>query len=68
MIFLGPVTGNDQYQQLLGRINRTSQVNPMTVIQMYATGIEIKLYEALDNAQDFQEAVMDLYKKEMEGK
>jgi hypothetical protein len=35
---------------------------------MYATGIEIKLYEALDNAQDFQEAVMDLYRKEMENK
>jgi len=65
MIFLGPVTGNDQYQQLLGRLNRTGQKNRMVVFQLYANNMEIKLYDALENAQSYQEAVMDLYKAEM---
>jgi len=65
MIFLGPVTGNDQYQQLLGRLNRTGQKNRMVVFQLYANNMEIKLYEALENAQNYQESVMDLYKAEM---
>lgn len=68
MIFLGPVTGNDQYQQLLGRLNRTGQKNRMVVFQLYANNLEIKLYEALENAQSYQEAVMDLYKAEMKSK
>lgn len=65
MIFLGPVTGNDQYQQLLGRLNRTGQKNRMVVFQLYANNMEVKLYEALENAQSYQESVMDLYKAEM---
>ncbi len=68
MIFLGPVTGNDQYQQLLGRLNRTGQKNRMVVFQLYSNNMEIKLYEALENAQSYQEAVMDLYKAEMQTK
>lgn len=68
MIFLGPVTGNDQYQQLLGRLNRTGQKNRMVVFQLYANNMEIKLYDALENAQNYQEAVMDLFKQEMSSK
>lgn len=65
MIFLGPVTGNDQYQQLLGRLNRTGQKNRMVVFQLYANSMETRLYDALENAQNYQEAVMDLFKQEM---
>lgn len=65
MIFLGPVAGNDVFQQTIGRINRQSQTNRMVVFELYANSLESRMYDALDLAQSYQESVMDLYRQEM---
>lgn len=68
MICLGPVSGNDTWQQTVGRMDRQGQRNHMTVFQLYANSMEIKLYDALVSDQNFQESVMELYRQEMESK
>lgn len=68
MICIGPVSGNDTWQQTIGRMDRQGQTHHMTVFQLYANALETRLYDALDNAQNFQESVMELYRQEMESK
>jgi SNF2 family DNA or RNA helicase len=63
IIFYAPIYSSDEAQQVVDRINRPGQTRKMTVVRMAATTLEWDIYKILDNKKEYQESILDLYKK-----
>ena len=61
MIFYSAIRGNGIYRQVLERQNRPGQKNKMTVVQIGSNSLEWKMYDHLDNLEEDQQNVLDLY-------
>lgn len=61
IIFYAPIYSNDQYQQVIERINRSGQKLNMTCIQMGATWLEWEIYGNIASQQKTQMDMLDLY-------
>ena len=61
IVWWGPITSYETYAQANARVHRSGQKNPCTVIRLKGSGVEKKLYEALQNKQDIQGSIMALY-------
>lgn len=64
-IFYAPIYSNDQFQQVVERFNRPGQTRKMTVIRIGAgfNKLEWEIYAMLDNKQESQATILDMYKR-----
>lgn len=65
MIFYGPISSNEQNQQVVERINRPGQTRKMTVIQMGAAAMEWRIYRDIEQGRLTQETMLELYNQEV---
>lgn len=68
LIFFGPIYSNDQYRQVIERINRPPQTKKMTVVRIGCNAMEWQIYKSLDRDEDQQQLILGLYKSVMEGR
>jgi SNF2 family DNA or RNA helicase len=61
IVWWGPVTSYETYAQANARVHRAGQKNPCTVIKLQGSKVERRLYAALEDKQNVQRSIMDLY-------
>lgn len=61
LVFYAPIYSNDQFQQVVERINRAGQVRPMTVVRIGAHPVEWEIYRMVDKRAQAQDAILRLY-------
>lgn len=61
IIWFGPVTSNETYQQACNRIDRPGQTQEMYIYHLHSTPVEKKLYETLKNRKVSQADLLNLY-------
>lgn len=62
LIFYAPIYSNDEFQQVTERFNRAGQTRKMTVVKIGAHPLEWSVYKLLENRQNTQMSILDLYK------
>lgn len=61
IIWFGPVTSNETYQQACNRIDRPGQTQEMTIYHLHSTPVEEKLYKTLQQRKLSQADLLNLY-------
>ena len=61
IIWFGPVTSNETYQQACNRIDRPGQTQEMNIYHLYSTPVEEKLYKTLQQRKLSQTDLLNLY-------
>lgn len=61
LIFYAPIYSNDQYVQVIERINRAGQTRPMTIARIGAHPIEWAIYKMVDLRKQGQDGILKLY-------
>lgn len=61
MAFYGPIYSNDEYRQVVERINRPGQTRKMTIIRIGASPVEWAIYRMLDTRDTGQASILKLY-------
>jgi len=64
-VWYAPIFSLEIFDQANNRMNRPGQINNMTVVMVSATPMERQLYAALAGKARMQDAVLQLYKKEI---
>jgi len=59
----GPVSSLETYAQANARIHRAGQTNKCTVVQLYGSDVEQRVYRLLDNKIDVHNQIVSLYKE-----
>ena len=62
-VFYAPIYSNDQFQQVMERMNRAGQVNKMTVVKIGALPLEWAIYRQLHGSQEQQMNTLDLFRQ-----
>ena len=65
IVWFGPVASVETWLQANERINRPSQENKMTVIKIYGSEVEKRVYDALESKEVNQRALVSLYENEL---
>ena len=65
IIWYSPVPSIETYLQANARIDRQGQKNPMTVVHIAGSGMEKKVYKALQEKLTHHTSLIDLYKQEI---
>lgn len=65
IVWFGPVASVETWLQANERINRPSQENKMTVIKIYGSEVEKKVYDALESKEANQKTLVALYENEI---
>ena len=65
IVWFGPVASVETWLQANERINRPSQKNKMTVIKIYGSEVEKKVYDALGCKEAHQRDLVTLYEREI---
>jgi len=60
-IFYGPISSNDEFQQVTERFNRSGQKNKMSIIRMGAHPLEWEIYKLVDTRKLSQDTILNLY-------
>lgn len=66
IVFYAPIYSNDQFGQVMDRINRPGQTRKMTIVRIIANALEQGIYGMLDGRRITQENMLALYKREMQ--
>lgn len=66
-IYYSPPTGNNAFAQSKARLHRTGQKNTVTLIYITSCAMEEKLFDKLDQDENFQQSVLDIYTEAREG-
>lgn len=61
IIWFGPVTSNETYQQACNRIDRPGQTQDMHIYHLHSTPVEEKLYKTLQQRKLSQADLLNLY-------
>ena len=61
IIWFGPVTSNETYQQACNRIDRPGQTQEMFIYHLFSTPVEEKLYKTLQQRKLTQMDLLNLY-------
>lgn len=61
IVWFGPVTSNETYQQACNRIDRPGQSQEMFIHHLYSTPVEEKLYKTLQQRKLSQADLLNLY-------
>ena len=67
IVWFAPVASVETWLQANERINRPSQENKMTIIKIYGSEVEKKVYDALESKETNQKTLVALYEKEIKG-
>lgn len=67
IIWFGPCVSAETYVQACNRIDRPGQRNDMTIIHLYATPVEWKLYKALQESRVSQADLLKMYNDFVKG-
>lgn len=67
IVWFGPVTSNETYQQACNRIDRPGQTQEMYIHHLYSTPVEEKLYKTLQQRKVSQTDLLNLYNDFMRG-
>lgn len=65
IVWFGPTASVETWLQANERINRPSQKNKMTVIKIYGSPVEKRLYDVLESREIDQKALVTLYEQEL---
>jgi len=65
IVWFGPVASVETWLQANERINRPSQKNKMTVIKIYGSEVEKRVYDALESKEANQKTLVGLYEQEL---
>lgn len=63
VVWWGPVSSLETYAQANARIHRAGQTNKCTVVQLYGSEVEQRVYAMLDNKIDVHNKIVELYKE-----
>ena len=66
IVWAGPVTSNEVFEQANGRITRPGQKHQQFIITIEGTAIERKIYERLKNKQKTQGLLLDMVQEEFD--
>lgn len=66
LVNYAPITGNEDYGQVIERFDREGQKNKMTIARMARHPMEWDLYKSIDADAVTQQSIMDLYRKVMD--
>ena len=67
IVWFGPIASVETWLQANERINRPSQKNKMTVIKIYGSEVEKRVYSALESKEANQKDLVALYEQELSG-
>ncbi len=67
IVWFGPIASVETWLQANERINRPSQKNKMTVIKIYGSEVEKRVYSALESKESSQKDLTALYEQELSG-
>lgn len=62
VVWWGPTSSLETYAQANARVHRAGQKNKCTVVQLYGSPVEKRVYAMLDNRLDIHTRMIDLYK------
>jgi SNF2 family DNA or RNA helicase len=62
VVWWGPTPSLETYAQANARVHRTGQKNKCTVVQLYGSPVEKRVYAMLDNRIDVHTRMIELYK------
>jgi superfamily II DNA or RNA helicase len=62
VVWWGPTPSLETYAQANARVHRAGQKNKCTVVQLYGSPVEKRVYALLDNRIDVHTQMIDLYK------
>lgn len=62
VIWFGPTTSAETYVQACNRIDRPGQRNDMTIVHLYSSPVEWKLYRSLQQSKVSQADLLKMYK------
>ena len=65
IVWFGPIASVETWLQANERINRPSQKNKMTVIKIYGSEVEKRVYKALESKEANQKDLVALYEQEI---
>jgi SNF2 family DNA or RNA helicase len=65
IIWYGPISSNEQYQQANGRVERIGKRQVSNVVHIQSTLLEKKIFERLAGKQKMQGILLDLIQQEM---
>jgi len=63
IVWWGPVSSLETYAQANARIHRAGQTNKCTVVQLYGSDVEQRVYRLLDSKIDVHNQIVSLYKE-----
>lgn len=63
VVWWGPVSSLETYAQANARIHRAGQTNKCTVVQLYGSEVEQRVYAMLDSKIDVHNRIVELYKE-----
>jgi len=64
IVWYGPTTSNETYEQANGRITRPGQKNKQFIIHLEGTPVEARIYRRLQEKQTMQGLLLDLVKQD----
>lgn len=62
LIFYAPIYSNDEFRQVIERFNRMGQTRTMNVVRMAAHPLEWEIYKLVDNRNNMQSTILNLFK------
>jgi SNF2 family DNA or RNA helicase len=63
VVWWGPTSSLETYAQANARVHRSGQKHKCTVIQLYGSQAEQRIYRMLDDRIDVHAKIIDLYKE-----
>jgi hypothetical protein len=67
VVWWSPITSYETYAQANASVHRAGQVNKCLVVKLQGSPVETKLYKALENKEEAQFNLMELYKETVGG-
>lgn len=61
IVWFGPVTSNEVYQQACNRIDRPGQTQEMEIVHLYSSAVEETIYKTLQHRKLSQTDLLNLY-------
>jgi SNF2 family DNA or RNA helicase len=66
IVWFGPIASVETWLQANERINRPSQKNKMTIIKIFGSEVEKRVYSALESKEANQKSLVALYEQEIQ--
>lgn len=63
VVWWGPTSSLETYEQANARVHRAGQRHPTTVVRLIGSGAENHVYQMLDSKKDVHSQIVDLYKR-----